>query len=1551
MTTPIRFRRGFGLGVRSSDITQGTLLAAENVAMDEVGVIKKATGHDIVSLVRSGDPTDLIPADDTRAIWHRGPELVLETKAELYSRQVCAQGAAGSQTAGTATAGEITTALQVLEDRADRNRQITVPLPGDLASTALRVRANRDPEVVSAEMTGFAGPVNTVTMVVAPDAVNPNVLRWTATQSLNATTATGLLQSANGASPLQRAPGIANIKAILSSREEFVISYVSNFNITRGTLVADTLELTDQDPLTFTQSTTLLDELRGAPAQSWATLRDNAIAGFLTNGTYRVYRVDALASVRDFAVSNPPPDGDSYLTDHSAGLFPTPGPFGAVWLSAADNTLNMADLDVVGATVNAEASAPGVLSSSSTARKTVAIVEASEFAVEWLAGWRQTNSPTIPALGWDTAGTTIRVSDLEGADLLLDTATGSQVTYVMRREDTGERLTNNQPMGALVAVVDSQFVVSGDEVVGALIDGGRLFQLSWERSFDTPVVFVRFTDAAALAQSANRFVFAYWTSTTDLEIRVLSSYDDASPETSTATAAAVYALGNPLACAVLLENGFGEDADVRVHSWLADGTVFSVTLEGVSDTLTDPRTDAFLEVPAFAAATPGNPVVPPRSIFGIEYSSGSTEIWEVNTDLFVRVSPPLVVLAGGDWVLRGPWTRTRARQTVVRNYSVNNVVSCDAATVVNSEGDVCTFVAQEVATLGAVVDIVSTHTESSETIDPVGLRPRASTYDANRAVVTYELPTRELVTTIWSPGSSLSFASFGAFVDPSRAWDQTATRHETSPVSVIAWDVDGGGGTLNIRVVPETGTPVTYVRVHGLVATDAAIFAAPIAGTIIRIAWAVSGATVGVDGFNTGIDEVDTATGVVVAQFQRIVNISQDPFAIAVGALDSTTAAVWVETDEGTNRLLRVYDVTVGDEILRRAERRSALVSQLQILSGQIVGAFSLLGGEFFDTKIFRNGVFLKAHVTGEIVGRLAVGLSENFRERLLRTPHTGLNLDPTGAIVLGWQLSTVDPLTDSSPVTALLRWDPNAGPASPAVIDGVAVNAHGGSPRMYAGQVVGEHDWHELPEASGDLIEVALAGVTSAGTYTVAITWERTDETGQLYRSAPTFYPTITVAASSAISVPHFSLTQTEHTNVRLVFWRSIANGVELHRELDGLAVFGTDSVILTLALVLTDEVLQQREILDQFVGDGGVLFSVPTSVTDFTAAVNSRIWSRDPAADQRVRYTVASRDFGLGAVFGLHWPGELVLRHNGPGEVTAVAELDGRVVIMTGTSASVVSGDGPTETGQGSYAVPALLALDIGCGGQSAIASTPDGLIYGTPPPERDCDPGLAPRLLSRGLTVLRVGEPLDAAYAAGARGDIVVYSESTGDVICADTVNAAIFRWNRDTQRWHRGTRWTTRDMSSNPSGRVVILTADGRVLLECADRFDDGGIGYVTIFARTPWIYSEPGNPWGAGSLSIVHTFGRVVTDHSHKLVVRHDYDETVVSSVAVAATTANRFYEYRPNGQPMASTSIEVTDGGELVNTLVLEGLTIDITSSAARGADQVPEDQVFTLDT
>src|SRR5690606_32916883 len=144
----------------------------------------------------------------------------------------------------------------------------------------------------------------------------------------------------------------------------------------------------------------------------------------------------------------------------------------------------------------------------------------------------------------------------------------------------------------------------------------------------------------------------------------------------------------------------------------------------------------------------------------------------------------------------------------------------------------------------------------------------------------------------------------------------------------------------------------------------------------------------------------------------------------------------------------------------------------------------------------------------------------------------------------------------------------------------------------------------------------------------------------------------------------------------------------------IEGVPTSG-DTIVL-LSLYTDDEVLREREALDTT-----ILEADGVAITDFVHSDGGRLYSRDPERESVIRYSL----YGVEG-FGRAWNVDLVEETPDGRALTAVADLDGAIVLFSELGLSLMTGDGPDNAGNGAYSPPRSLPVAIGCTGQSTIA-----------------------------------------------------------------------------------------------------------------------------------------------------------------------------------------------------------------------------------------------------
>jgi hypothetical protein len=240
----------------------------------------------------------------------------------------------------------------------------------------------------------------------------------------------------------------------------------------------------------------------------------------------------------------------------------------------------------------------------------------------------------------------------------------------------------------------------------------------------------------------------------------------------------------------------------------------------------------------------------------------------------------------------------------------------------------------------------------------------------------------------------------------------------------------------------------------------------------------------------------------------------------------------------------------------------------------------------------------------------------------------------------------------------------------------------------------------------------------------------------------------------------------------------------------------------------------------------------------------------------------------------------------------IDALAALDDRVVVFTRSRIYLIEGDGPLDTGVGSFVGPNLISSAFGCIERRSVISTSRGVYF-----LAAC--GLC--LLDRGLSVQVVGDPVRDLIEAGAI-EGVVYDEAQARVIWLRAFGEGV----HDLVIYdERHAAWTTassleldtiRSIAWDRGRSALVLAYSGGICQEgygAAPGFD-GDPTDPTWFATalaTPWIRSGAPGSWMQAEL--VHLEGEVLGPSTTTVSWYRDYSATADGSVTLDATAAAR----------------------------------------------------------
>jgi len=381
--------------------------------------------------------------------------------------------------------------------------------------------------------------------------------------------------------------------------------------------------------------------------------------------------------------------------------------------------------------------------------------------------------------------------------------------------------------------------------------------------------------------------------------------------------------------------------------------------------------------------------------------------------------------------------------------------------------------------------------------------------------------------------------------------------------------------------------------------------------------------------------------------------------------------------------------------------------------------------------------------------------------------------------------------------------------PESPAVIndrDGLAIVACA-LPAQWDGVETVEYGG-PLTAPLLNVVEDDVPGELSIGSYGLTCIYEWRDAAGLLHRSmpCPTLLVEITEPDKALYVRAVLPLTmrngQTQEP-IQVVLYMTRAIGTSYHEI--RFPMRANDDYV---AMSIQEEPAETQPIIYSRGLIGEEIVPQPPPPLRDLAIVGSRAWGIDAEVPTRVVYSKL-RVAGIGFEF---FPAGEVIVPSSAGEVVALREMSGTLIIFAERGIFQVSDGGPNNIGQGGAFGPPYKLSDVGTHSRQSVIGTPQGILF------LDNTGGFS--MLSGGGVVQLPGARLEVGGVTGA------FALEHGEEVCF-IVGSMARVYNYALQRW---SVW---DLPSPPSltaqsaitrdigllyapGRGRTYTVDSRVL---------------------------------------------------------------------------------------------------------------------------------------
>lgn len=307
-------------------------------------------------------------------------------------------------------------------------------------------------------------------------------------------------------------------------------------------------------------------------------------------------------------------------------------------------------------------------------------------------------------------------------------------------------------------------------------------------------------------------------------------------------------------------------------------------------------------------------------------------------------------------------------------------------------------------------------------------------------------------------------------------------------------------------------------------------------------------------------------------------------------------------------------------------------------------------------------------------------------------------------------------------------------------------LNITGGFLWAYDGAAPVEQEFFLYPDAVKVTTSTA-GGNLSAQQYFYQVTYEWTDNQGNLFRSAPSTPVSVTTTGSTSsntIYVPTLRLTYKITSPVKIVVYRwSVAQQSYYQVTSISMPVLNDPSVdSVSFVDTLSDTSILGNNLIYT---TGGVIENIGPPATSNVTLFDDRLWLVDAEnknllwfSKQVIQSTPVEMSdlltFFVASSVGATGP---------TGPITALSAMDDKLIVFKQNVIYYVNGIGPDNTGANNQYSPATFINSmVGCSNQRSIVVQPQGLMF-----EFSSESGSQIWLLGRDLQTNYIGAPVEA------------------------------------------------------------------------------------------------------------------------------------------------------------------------------------------------------------
>jgi hypothetical protein len=441
-----------------------------------------------------------------------------------------------------------------------------------------------------------------------------------------------------------------------------------------------------------------------------------------------------------------------------------------------------------------------------------------------------------------------------------------------------------------------------------------------------------------------------------------------------------------------------------------------------------------------------------------------------------------------------------------------------------------------------------------------------------------------------------------------------------------------------------------------------------------------------------------------------------------------------------------------------------------------------------------------------------------------------------------------------------------------------IGANLHvtGGLVWAYDGASPVEQNFNLWPD------NILLTGSTSGGTMTAQqyyyqVTYEWSDNQGNIHQSAPSVPLTVTTTGSTSsvrLDINTLRLTYKTTQPVKIVIWRWSA-AQQTYYQVTSVSS-PTYNSTTTDSIVYTDTVPDSSIIGNRILyTTGGIVEDIGPPAASSMTLYRSRLWIVD-AEDENLlwfsKQVIEDTPVEMSDLF-TYYVAPTQSAQGPTGGVKVLSTMDDKLILFKKNALYYVTGNGPDNTGANNdLSDPVFITGTAGCTNPQSIVMTPNGLMY-------QSDKGIW--ILGRNLQTQYIGAPVEAYNSDTVLSALTIPGTNQVRFTLA---SGTVLMYDYFFDQW--GTFVNVPGISATLFQDLhTYLDEYGRVLQETPNVYLDNGSPVLMKFT-TSWL--SMGGLQGFERAYQLFFVGTFYTPHKLTVGIAYDYNGSATQSTVITA---------------------------------------------------------------